>query len=375
VWSELYSGTPDSLASDWEALYRADPSATPFVSPGWGRAWLRHWDHNAEPWLVTVRDGDRLVGLAPLVLERRRGARIVRMLGKDPGDYWDVLALPEHREAVARVVASELSRRENQWDVFFLDGQPGDSATPALAGLKSLNVRARSPTPCPRIALPSDFDEYLHLLPSTHRANVRRHLRRLDGGQVAIREVRDPDALEGAIVRWHELHVKRWAGLREPIDPAHLTPRFREFVLDAMRALVPQDRATVWEFLVGGEVVGVYVNLIDESSFYWYLGGFEPHCARLGIGKLSIAQGIRWSIATGRRYFDLTRGEESFKYYFGASSRQCPSLVVGNPRPRSRAAFAASDLRDRLGRATRTTRHRLRARASMRSRPAEWSVS
>jgi CelD/BcsL family acetyltransferase involved in cellulose biosynthesis len=290
----------------------------------------------------------------------------VKLLGKEPGDYWDVLSVPEHRDAVAGAVASQLSRLEDRWDVFFLDGQPGDSATRAVAGQRSLRVRPRAPTPCPLIALPDDFDEYLRLLPASHRGNIRKHLRRLDRGDVALREVTEVGELDRVIARWHELHMKRWETLSEAIDPTHLTSNFREFVLDAMRALVPQGRATVWEFSADGEVVGVYVNLIDENAFYWYLGGFEPSCARLGIGKMSIGHGIRWSIATGRRYFDLTRGEESFKYYFGASNRHCPSVVVGNERLRSRAAFAASDLRDRLGRTVRSAQLRLRDSGSAR---------
>jgi CelD/BcsL family acetyltransferase involved in cellulose biosynthesis len=366
VRTELYGGPPGELAREWEELYRSDPCATPFVSPGWGLAWMRHLGRGAHPWLITVRVDDRLVGLAPLALERRRGMRVVRLLGKEPGDYWDVLSLPEHRNEVAVAVARELSRLEDRWDVFFLDGQPGDSATGALGGHRSLRVRPRAPTPCPLIDLPDDFDEYLSLLPSSHRGNIRRHLRRLDRGDVMLREVTDLGELDAAIARWHELHLKRWEGLAERIDPTHLTRNFREFVLDAMRALVPRDLATVWEFCAAGEVVGVYVNLIDENAFYWYLGGFEPSCARLGIGKMSIGHGIRWSIETGRRYFDLTRGEESFKYYFGASDRHCPSVVVGNERLRSRAAFAASDVRDRLGRSVRSARLRLRERGSAR---------
>jgi CelD/BcsL family acetyltransferase involved in cellulose biosynthesis len=366
VRTELYAGSPVELAPEWEDVHRADPTATPFVAPGWGLAWMRHLGRETEPWLVTVRDQDRLVGLAPLALERRRGRRILRLVGKEPGDYWDVLSAPEHRDAVAGAVAKELSRLEDRWDVFFLNGQPGDSATRAVAGQRALRVRGRAPTPCPLIALPDDFDEYLRLLPASHRGNIRKHLRRLDRGDVVLREVTDARELDRAVARWHELHVKRWETLSEPIDPTHLKSSFREFVLDAMRALVPQDLANVWEFSVDGEVVGVYVNLIDENAFYWYLGGFEPSCARLGIGKMSIGHGIRWSIETGRRYFDLTRGEESFKYYFGASNRHCPSVVVGNERLRSRAAFAASDLRDRLGRTVRSARLRFREGGSAR---------
>jgi CelD/BcsL family acetyltransferase involved in cellulose biosynthesis len=364
VRTELYGGPPEELTQAWEELYRSDPSATPFVSPGWGQAWMRHWSRSAEPWLITVRDQERLVGLAPLALERYRGARVVRMLGKEPGDYWDVLAVPEHRDRVARAMAAELSRLEDKWDVFFCAGQPGGCATAALFGERSLRMQARAPTPCPGIELPATFDEYLALLPASRRSNIRRHIRKLDRGDVTLREVTDASELDGAIARWHALHLKRWETLEQSIDPTHLTRGFHDFMLDAMRSLVPQGLATVWEFSANGEVVGVYVNLLDDDSFYWYLSGFEPRHSRLGIGKLSIAHGIRWSIETGRSYFDLTRGQESFKYYFGAVDRHCPSVVVGNDRLRSRSALAATDLRDRLGRTVRSAQGRFHRRAA-----------
>jgi CelD/BcsL family acetyltransferase involved in cellulose biosynthesis len=200
------------------------------------------------------------------------------------------------------------------------------------------------------------------MLPGSRRANVRKHLRRLDEGKVTLRMVTDPKDLDGAVRRWHALHLKRWEGLAEPINPMHPTSAFRDFMLDAMRALVPRDLASVWEFLADGEVVGAYLNLIDDESFYWYLGGFEPRSAALGIGKLSIAQGIRWSIETGRSYFDLTRGVESFKYYFGAMDRECASVLVRNELIRSRAAFAADELGRRARAAVRDVQIRLRER-------------
>jgi CelD/BcsL family acetyltransferase involved in cellulose biosynthesis len=364
VRTELHSGSPEELASEWEGVFEADPDATPFVSPGWGLAWMRHLAYGAEPWLVTVREGERLVGLAPLALDRPRRKRMLRMIGKEPGDYWDVVAVPEHRETVSTAVAAELARRADEWDALYVATRPGDSITRALAEDRSLVVGARAVTSCPRVTLPDDFDEYLRLLPGSHRSNVRKHLRRLDEGQVELREVTDVSELDRAIARWHELHVKRWAALSKRIDPTHLKPSFREFMLDAMRALVPQRLASVSEFLVDGEVAGVYVNLIDDEAFYWYLGGFEPSRAKLGLGKMSVAHGIRWSIETRRRYFDFTRGEEGFKYYFGAVDRHCPAMMVGNRRLRSRTALALNGLRRRAARATRAARSSLRLPAA-----------
>jgi CelD/BcsL family acetyltransferase involved in cellulose biosynthesis len=366
VRTELYAGSLEELAPEWETVYTADPHATPFVSPGWGLAWMKHWGTDADPWIVTVRDGDgSLVGLAPLAIERRGPVRAVRLIGKEPGDYWDVLALPEHRDAVAREVAREMAQRDEEWDVFTFDGQPGLAASESVFASQSLRVRSRAPVRCPRITLPAEFEAYLKELPGSHRQNVRKVIRRLDGGDVTLHEVRDVERLDVSIPRWHELHMKRWEEHREAISPTHRTSTFRDFLLDATRALLPQERAAVWEFHMNGDVVGVYLNFLDSDSFYWYLGGFEPKLSKLGVGKMSIAHGIRWSIESGRRYFDFTRGEESFKYYYGAVDRHIPSLVVGNARLRSRSAFAATGVREGIRRSLRSVRDAVPGRASL----------
>jgi CelD/BcsL family acetyltransferase involved in cellulose biosynthesis len=364
VRTELHSGSPEELAPEWEGLFEADPEATPFVSPGWGLAWMRHFSDGAKPWLVTVREEKRLVGLAPLALDRPHRRRMLRMIGKEPGDYWDVIALPEHRETVSRAVAAELARRTDEWDALYVSTRPDDSITRAIAQDASLVVGRRAATSCPRVTLPDDFDDYLRLLPGSHRSNVRKHLRRLDAGHVELRDVTDPRDLDRAIDRWHELHIKRWAALPKRINPTHVKPSFREFMRDATRALVPRRLASVSEYVADGEVVGVYVNLIDDQAFYWYLGGFEPDRAKLGLGKISVAQGIRWSIDTGRRYFDFTRGEESFKYYFGAVDRHCPAMMVGHRKLRSRSTLALNGMRHRVARARRAVRLRARSRSA-----------
>jgi CelD/BcsL family acetyltransferase involved in cellulose biosynthesis len=122
----------------------------------------------------------------------------------------------------------------------------------------------------------------------------------------------------------------------------HASARFREFLLEALRYLVPAGEALVWELRSADAIVGVYVNFVDAGTFYWYLGGFDPAQAKLGVGKIAIGASIRWSIATGRRAYDFTRGAEPYKYWYGARDVAVPSLVVGHARGRSRLALAAA---------------------------------
>jgi len=332
----------DSALPDWAALHAADPAATPFQAPGWGEAWLRHWEPEAEPWLLRVRDGTGVVALAPLAVRRRGPVRLLETIGREPGDYWDVLARPDAREEAVAALAAEVLRRRREWDVAHVACLPPESPTPAALAGAGLRVLGLWPSPCPGIELPGSFDEYLAMLPSQRRGNLRRHLKRLDGGELELRAVTDPAQLPDTIARWQELRERQWGETGRRIDEEHLSRRFGAFMLDVTRALVPAGLALVWEVRREGAVAGVYVNLVDERAFYWYLGGFDPALASLGVGKIVIGASIRESVAAGRRYYDFTRGSEPYKYWYGATDRQAAALVLGHGGARSRAALVAA---------------------------------
>ena len=340
---ELVEGAGvEAALAEWAELHAADPDATPFVSAAWARAWMAHWPHAGRPWVLLVRDGARLAGVAPLTLERRGPLRVLGMLGKEPGDYWDLLSAPGDRDAVAAAVAAELARRRQEWDVGVLSCLGPGSPTPRALADAGLRVRPRPAVACPAIELPGSWEAYLGSLPRDRRRNLRRHLRRLDEGEVELHEVADPAELPAVLARWQELRARQWDERGRTLTAAHRSDAFRDFLLAVAQALVPAGQALVWTFRVGGELAGVYVNFADRSAFYWYLGGFDPAHAGLGLGKIAIAAGIRSSIERGRARYDFTRGSEPYKYWYGASDRPAPSLLVGSGAPRSRATLVAA---------------------------------
>jgi CelD/BcsL family acetyltransferase involved in cellulose biosynthesis len=335
----LHARPLTDLLGTWAALHAVNPSATPFMSAVWARSWWPHFAAGAEPFVMVVSDGDEIVGLAPLVRRRRGGFRILEPVGMEPGDYWDLLAAPGRREAVADAFARGLLEHAGQWDAWILRCTPADSPVEAALDRAGLSAVLRPRIQAPVLALPDTFDAYLAGLSSSHRQNLRRHLRRLDSGEVALREVTDVAELPAAIDRWQVLRAKQWSAARRPINPTHMTPHFAEFMRDVTEALVPHGLAQVWEFEREGSVVGAYVNFADEHAYHWYLGGFDPEHARLGLGKIAIGHGIRTSIEAGRSVYDFGRGAEAYKYWYGARDKLLAARVVGHAAMRSRAAL------------------------------------
>jgi CelD/BcsL family acetyltransferase involved in cellulose biosynthesis len=349
---EVHHAADDAVLADWARLFATDPEATPFASPEWARAWLKHWAGSARPWIAVIHDGGEPVGIAPLMLDRRGPFRVLVPLGRPHGNYWDVVAAPDRREAAATALAAEAVRRANEWDALVVDGLP--SASPTIRALREsgLHTHTRPPTGYPGLELPPTFDDYLAAMPRQRRSNLRRHLRRLEE-ELSHRLVSRPEELGHAVDRWHDLRVAWWRTRGKDLNPEHGTPGFRAFMQDVVTLLVPVGLAEVVEFRIGDAVVGVQVNLVDAQRFYWWLGGYDPDQGHLGLGKIAVGLGIRSSIEAGRRDFDFMIGAEDYKYWFGATDRHCEWLMLTDDRLRSRAALAASRVAERVSRRRR----------------------
>ena len=337
----------DRLWDEWTALLDADPKATPFSSPAWARPWMRHFAEGQTPWLAVAREEGRMVALAPLIIRRRGPVRMLRPLGQEPGDYWDVIALPEHRAEATRALAAACSERAREWDLMAIDCLRPGSGTEAELMTAGLRVRRRFETRCPGLELPSSFDAYLSTLTRKHRTRIKRHLRRLDEGELELREPSAGEVSDG-VRRWHELRLRQWESASVDVYPLHREERFRDFIGEVLVELLPRGHAHLWEFHHDGELVASYVHFADERCFYYYLGGFDRAFAKLGLGNLNACLGIRSSIERGRSYFDFLAGDEAYKYWFGATERRAPSLLAASSRVGSRLALLASRARDAI---------------------------
>jgi CelD/BcsL family acetyltransferase involved in cellulose biosynthesis len=334
-----------ALQSEWVALFDGDPAATPFSSFEWLSAWCRHWAGGGKPWILAVYDGERLAGSAAFLLRRRGGMRLLNGLGVGVGNYWDVLAAPEDRERVVAEVARALDRRSSEWDALSVDKLPEESCTGAALSRAGLRIDRRMQWPSPRIELPETFDEYLASLSKNRRSRIRRNLRAVDAGDLVVSTVAGSSALRETIKRWQALRVEWWAKRERPMDPEHGSERFLAFTEEAIVAMVPRGLAMVCEVRYHDELVGITIDFLDESTFYYWLWGFDSRFEELRPGHTLIAYGIRWSIETGRRYYDLMIGEEPYKQDYAPVDRAVLSMTVGNRRLRSRATVDLSRLR------------------------------
>src|SRR5215207_3689869 len=120
-----------AVEPEWWALWRRAPYATPFQSPAWLIPWWRHF-HPGELFVVAVRRGGRLVGLAPFYIEDGVLGRRLLPVGISLSDYLDVLLDPEHQEESGQALVDHFVRERERWDEWSLEELAPHAAALAL---------------------------------------------------------------------------------------------------------------------------------------------------------------------------------------------------------------------------------------------------
>ncbi|MER8613576.1 GNAT family N-acetyltransferase [Mesorhizobium sp. M0228] len=303
----------EALGPHWWELWSRSPSATPFQSPAWLVPWWRTFAPG-ELATVAVWSGDDLVGLAPLYLEHREAGARLLPLGISLSDYLDLLCLPEIAEPVGAVIAgSVLSIGWSQW---ILPDLPAGGAGLAICHAALETSQAVSHAACPVLSLTGD-ETLLSCVPARRRRQLRRaHRAASRRGRVSIEPVlSDPQTFLDHLIR---LHRARWAGNG---DGVLSDTRVEEFHRQALPLLAAQALARCWLVAIGGAIVGAYYGFHHRGRAYAYLGGFDPAYAEESPGALLIGQAIRQAICEGAEEFDFLRGQEAYKYSWGAVDR------------------------------------------------------
>jgi CelD/BcsL family acetyltransferase involved in cellulose biosynthesis len=363
-----------ALAPAWDEL--AVRQALPLCAPGWMLSW---WEQmapsDAELRIVAIRDGERLLALAPWFADRGEHARVdLRFLGAENSDRVDVLCLPGHeREARAELLRAIRAMRPRP-DLIAFEAVPAKSQwMRRLAGGSMHMSRYRnSVIPAPSVALPAGPpDAWLAGRSSNFRSQMRRMRRRLEqrGGQV--RQIVEPGEVQDVIETLLRLHLARWEG-RAPSGLAR--PGMSELLQQAAATLGP-ERLRLWTAEIDGEPISVQLfHAAGGQIKYWNGGWMEQH-ADLKPTMLTILAALEDGIARGERSLDLGAGTHPYKLRFadGDDPLAWGGLVVRNRRwARTRAELAPRVLRYRAKQAVEALPAPLteRAAALVRSRHA-----
>jgi len=115
------------LRGPWDALLRQSSANHLFLSHDWVCTWWKHFGGNRRLFTLVFRRDDRILGIAPMLLERRRRRGIpVRQIGLllNGCAQQSGLIFPAQRRDVFRAFVRHLQDCAHQWDLVDFNGIP-----------------------------------------------------------------------------------------------------------------------------------------------------------------------------------------------------------------------------------------------------------
>jgi CelD/BcsL family acetyltransferase involved in cellulose biosynthesis len=369
----------------WDALAARNPWATPFSSWAFQRAWWDAYGGSAHDstLLVTaaagaaggVEAGDP-VAIVPLMhrhevepgdlatASKLRGTTAGRMTPVDAtakalffgasyhSDYATLLGAPDDLPAVAQAVVDHLAGPEPsdpehpaEWDIVDLRRlRCGDPAADALAtafGAReiaagwTLNIEREDVCPVVPLVPGMAFDDYLSSLDKKARHETRRKIRRAEStGPIAFIREADPLAHLDAFI---DMHQGKWAenGLF-PDTPGGAASRL--FLRRWFEETGPDGPVELYFLSVGERRIAAGILVDDGSRLMFWNAGVAAEARELSPGVLLAARCIELALERGRTAFDFLRGNEPYKYEWGARDEPIQRLLVRA----ARAGAAAS---------------------------------
>ena len=314
------------LEPEWRALFPRTFLRCVCVSPTWLRVWWEQFGQGRELLLLSVRRGQELVGVAPLM---RDDGRLTFAGDTEICDYMDFTAVAGAEQAVLTAVLRSLS--EEPWQELVLWGVRDDSPTlralPSVCAGLGLLLEVELEDVCPRVDLPASWEEYLAGLNKKDRHELRRKLRKLpQGGEVGLEVLERPDETEAALDDFLRLH-----GAARSEKAAFMTERMARFFRRIVLALAQEGLVELIFLTLDHVRVAGVLCFRTEDELLLYNSGYEPAYAGLSVGLLSKALALQRAIEEGRRRFDFLRGAEPYKYDLGAENLNVYRCVIRRP--------------------------------------------
>ena len=351
----------------WDALVARTPWATPFSAWAFHRAWWDAYGANAhEETLVLVATDAPADGSAPPIAivplmhrhevepsdalthtTMRHGADAeLTQVAPDAtavffgasyhADYATVLAAPADLAAVAAGLAAYLSDdRPGAWDAIDLRrlrcGDPAAEALAAAFGAREIaegwTLNLEREDVCPVVSLPdgASMDDYLTTLGKKERHEIRRKVRRAEAaGEIRLDDAADPLADLEAFI---DLHQKRWgdAGLF-PSTPGG--EQSRVFFRRLFELWGPGGPLRLTFLSIGGRRIAAGIHLETRDGYLYYNAGVDPEARDLSPGVVMVHAYVERALAAGKRRMDFLRGDEPYKYEWGAIDEPIQRLLV-----------------------------------------------
>jgi CelD/BcsL family acetyltransferase involved in cellulose biosynthesis len=321
---------PDDKKSEWNAFVTSGVSHVPFLRYDYLKNWWRtrgggEWSEDAQLVIVTASENGRLLGIAPCFVAEHEGKKALLFLGTiEISDYLDFMVKPQHlvkfTEGFLGYARTTLAP---QYGIEVVDLYNIVDQSPTVRALKNgalslgMDCEITPLVQSPYIPLSGDWEGYLNSLDKKQRHEIRRKMRRLTEAEVKSEWyiAEDAEKIDSEIQEFLRLMAF------DDEKKNFLTPAMKDQMASSMREAFDSGSLQLAFITIGEEKAAAYLNFDFLNRIWVYNSGIDPRFSEFSPGWVLLSHLLKWANENNRFEFDFMRGNEDYKYRFGAIDR------------------------------------------------------
>ncbi len=316
-----------ALQDPWDRAVEACAEPSLFLMSTWFSTWWEHLAEGRELCVFELHDeASGSQGFAPLM---RRDGTLAFLASREVTDYCDFVfpqRLAEQMlERLLRHVAHEFPGIRSIELINLPASSPTLSILPELAPRFGFEGAVEKSEVVPILTLPGDYEEYLRRLSRKNRHELRRKIRRTESlPDLRYHAIEDAAQIRDLMPAFIAMH--RSASPEK--ERFWRKPGMPEFFGTALSRLADQGKAALHVLYSGGtQAAGLIAGFYGQTVYFYNLA-YAPEFATASPGYFMIDRAIRQAIADGRERADFLRGEEKYKFEFGAQIGTIYNLIL-----------------------------------------------
>jgi CelD/BcsL family acetyltransferase involved in cellulose biosynthesis len=337
-------------AQIWAELIARSTTNTVFQTYEWFDAWWQAFGASHRLYFVWVKEQERVVAFAPLMLTHANGVRKLEFIGAGNADYLD-FCYPADRPELLGAMLGLLQQRRSEWDVLRLANMPVHSVTfqqlPSSIRQCEMRFVHEATVTCPTLMLKDRDAEVRGMI---GKYSVRRKVNWFDKqGELKVVHLSEPAAIDSYLNGFFAQHTQRWH--RDGKPSQFERPEQREFFKHLVHAWKGGRTLLFTVVLLNDEPLAYHFGFDYSGRMLWYKPAFNSKYAEHSPGIVLIRALIEEALRAEKDEFDYTIGAEEFKFRFSNVLRANAYVNVYHSRTRytkALAEYAARSVAKRL---------------------------
>lgn len=281
-------------------------------------SWFNHWRKSCQNkhdnlLLLTGYDEGELVVVAPLVIEKKAGVKIIKWAGEPVSQYGDILIKDDASNLQWLKDGFNFLIKATKADLIYLRKTRFDSAVTPLLENYAATVLEENVAPYIETLGANSFTEFNKRYSQRSRKSKRRHRRKLEEKGKLTFHLHKPGNEAEKLAR-HAIQLKRdWLRHLGLISPAFIGNRLDDFFSAATRSN-DNSGILVSELRLDERPIALEIGIRHGAYYGAHLGAYDPAFIAHGPGSLQMQETIGALINEGVEIIDLFAPGDTYKF-------------------------------------------------------------